>query len=179
MGILEKTAATGGGVLDRIGRDKLAEELSVEASELEAEAVARAIGIPSEFSASRVLRQRRGSAASESVPLSRVASTRSDYTSGAESPSPVGGLSPDPALLDGPSPDFEQLDSTGISSEEEKEEEEKEDERSEKGEVEEGEEENEEGTFLVHGNEREAEAIGASDTTDERPADAKSGKESR
>ena len=117
IGIMEKTGTKGGSALARLGQEKLAEELSAEASEQEAEAVARAIGIPSEFAATRILRQRRGS--SESTPLSRVTSTRSDYTSGVESPSPEGGLSPDSALLDDPSPELEQLDGGGVSSDEE------------------------------------------------------------
>ena len=119
-GILEETAARGGGFLDKIGQDKLAEQLSAEASEQEAEAVARAIGIPSEFAAAQILRQRRGSsAASEGTSLSRVTSTRSDYMSGADSPSPTRGLSPDPNLLDDPAAAFEQPDSAGTSSDEE------------------------------------------------------------
>lgn len=110
MDILEKTGEKGRNVFNRIETEKAPAEVSAEASQREAEAVARAIGIPTEYSASTVLKRKgsRASELSEGAPLSKTVSARSDYTSGPESPSPTGGLSPDMSLMDeSKSPDIE------------------------------------------------------------------------
>ena len=60
--------------------------------------------MPTEFSASTLLRKKASRAsvdvAGEGAALTRVVSGRSEATSGPESPSPEGGLSPDLSLVD-------------------------------------------------------------------------------
>lgn len=86
-------------------------------SEEEAWEVAKAIGIPTEHSASTVLR--RASADSRGAEdLHRVSSTRSDATSGRDSPSPTGPLSPDINVFDAQSPEPLEVDSPESSDDE-------------------------------------------------------------
>ena len=98
---------------------KLVEGTGGEASEKEARAVAEALGIsttPTSHAESR--RESDISAIAEGAPLTRVISARSDYTSGPESPSPTGGLSPDPSIRGGMrSPESDTLDSPELSDE--------------------------------------------------------------
>ena len=113
----------GSNVFNRIEADHSSPgEITPEASQKEADAVARAIGIPTEYSASTVLR-RKGSRASEvgeGAPLTKTTSARSDYTSGPESPSPTGGLSPDMSLMDDSrSPELEDLPSPDLEADDE------------------------------------------------------------
>ena len=122
MEMLAKTGAKGSNVFNRIETENALGEASAEASQKEADAVARAIGIPTEFSASSVLKRKgsKGSELSEGAPLSRTVSGRTDYTSGPESPSPTGGLSPDMSLMDeSKSPEMEDLPSPDFDGEEE------------------------------------------------------------
>ena len=117
--MLGKTGEKGSNVFSRIETEKAPGEISAEASQKEADAVARAIGIPTEFSAVTVLRRKSSKASemSEGAPLSRTVSGRSDYTSGADSPSPTGGLSPDMTLMDDTkSPELEDLSSPELET---------------------------------------------------------------
>ena len=116
MEILEKGGATGSQVLDKIDRDKSTEQISAEASEKEAIAVAKAIGLPTDFSGSKEPRRGSENIDQEGSPLTKVISAKSDYTSGAESPSPTGGLSPDETFQEEMrSPELEDLDSPELS----------------------------------------------------------------
>ena len=83
MDMLERSGARGGHVLDPSNRNSIVAE-SGTATEREARAVAAAIGLPTTYD----------KAEDDGGPLKKVQSGRSDYTSGAESPSPTGGLSP-------------------------------------------------------------------------------------
>lgn len=118
MEILEKGGAVGSQVLDKVEREKLVRHSAGVASEKEAEAVARAIGLPLAFPDTN--ESRRGSEQSvngEGAALTKITSAKSDYTSGAESPSPTEGLSPDESLM-AKSPQFEQLESPEMSEDE-------------------------------------------------------------
>ena len=122
MEMLAKTGEKGSNVFNRIETERALGEASAEASQKEAEAVARAIGIPTEFSASTVLRRKssKSSELSEGAPLSRTVSGRTDYTSGPESPSPTGGLSPDMSLMDeSKSPEMDDLPSPDLDADDE------------------------------------------------------------
>ena len=120
MDILEKGEATGSQILDKIDRDKLAENFSTEAGETEAKAVAKAIGLPPDFAGSKEPRRGSEGVDQEGSPLTKVVSAKSDYTSGPESPSPTGGLSPDETFQEEMrSPELEDLDSPELSEEDE------------------------------------------------------------
>ena len=121
MEILERGGATGSQILDRIGGDKPTGQTTGVASETEARAVAQALGLPSDYSEYRGFRRPSGGFDGEGVPLGQIMSGRSDYTSG-ESPSPLGGLSPDeafqeemrsPELDDFESPEFSEAEEEG------------------------------------------------------------------
>ena len=121
MNMLAQVGEGGSNIFNRIETEKAPGEVTVEASQKEADAVARAIGIPTEYSASTVLRRRgsRTSEMSEGAPLSKTVSVRSDY-SGPESPSPTGGLSPDMSLMDdSKSPESEWLPSPELDADDE------------------------------------------------------------
>ena len=120
MAMLEKTGETGSHIFNRIEPEKPMAEVSTEDSQKEADAVARAIGIPTEYSASTILKRKRSRASEvgEGLELRKVASGRSDYTSGPESPSPTGRLmdnrSPESDNLESPSFELDdQLDEAG------------------------------------------------------------------
>ena len=115
--ILEKSGGKGSQVLDKIEQEKQLGYSTVEASEKEALEVARAIGIPTEYSASTILRKS-SMDSRDGHALTKVTSVRSDYTSGPESPSPTGGMSPDPNFLDAQSPDLDDADSSSTSEDE-------------------------------------------------------------
>ena len=122
MEMLEKTGAKGSNVFNRIETSGSLGEVSEEASQREADAVARAIGIPTEYSASTVLKRKssRASETSDGGPLSKTVSAKSDYTSGGESPSPTGALSPDMSLMDeAKSPELEDLPSPELDADDE------------------------------------------------------------
>ncbi|KAI9721116.1 MAG: hypothetical protein M1812_002597 [Candelaria pacifica] len=99
MDILERSGTKGTHVLDHDNRDSLV-DAAPEAGFTEAAAVADAIGLPRDITADPTL-------------LTRVQSAKSDLTS-PESPSPTGGLTPDPR-----SPSLDNLDSPSGSSGEE------------------------------------------------------------
>lgn len=102
-------------MLDKSEREKLVEPFNGDASENEAEAVAKAIGVSGNIG---VLKEPRG--VDDGEPLSKVVSAKSDYTSGPESPSPTGPLSPDdPVPGEVRIPEFAKLDSPSTSEEEE------------------------------------------------------------
>ena len=86
MDILERSGAKGGHVLDPSNRNSIVAEAGT-ATEKEARAVAAAIGLPTAYD----------KVENDGGPLVKVQSGRSDYTSGPESPSPTGGLSPEDA----------------------------------------------------------------------------------
>ena len=99
--------------------DKLVGETGGEASEQEAEAVAKAIGLSKSLAMLPGLRKAPAADDSEGAPLSRVQSGKSDYTSGPESPSPTGVLVPDPPFPgEETSPDIDPLESPAISGDE-------------------------------------------------------------
>ena len=120
MGIMKEGGASGSQVLNKDEMDKLVGPSGGEASEHEALAVAEAIGLPGNLGAFAAFRKERNPSKDEDgEPLSRVTSTRSDYTSEPESPSPTGYLTPDPPLPgEVRSPEFEALESPAISDEE-------------------------------------------------------------
>lgn len=84
MDILERSGARGGHILDPSNRNSIVAE-SGTATDKEARAVAAAIGLPGVY-------QEKND--DDGGPLRKVQSGRSDYTSGPESPSPTGELSP-------------------------------------------------------------------------------------
>ena len=120
MGILKDSGVSGSQVLNKDEMDKLVGPTGGEASEHEALAVAEAIGLPGNLGAFAAFRKERNPSKDEDgEPLSRVTSTRSDYMSEPDSPSPTGYLSPDPPLPgEVRSPEFERLDSPAMSDEE-------------------------------------------------------------
>lgn len=121
MGIMKESGASGGQILNKTEMDKLVGQSGVEASENEALAVAEAIGLPGNVGAFAAFRKDNNKE-EEFEPLSRVASGKSDYTSGPDSPSPIGALSPDPPLPgEMRSPEFERLESPALSEYEEEE----------------------------------------------------------
>ena len=121
MEILAKGGVTGSQILDKVEGDRLAGHITGEASETEARAVAQALGLPIDYSEYRgPRRESEGVDPGEGAPLGRVISGKSDYTSGPESPSPVGGLSPDEAFQDEMrSPELDDLESPELSEAEE------------------------------------------------------------
>ena len=120
VGIMKESGASGSQVLNKDEMDKLVGPSWGEASEHEALAVAEAIGLPGNTGAFAALRKERNPSRDEyGEPLSRVTSTRSDYTSEPESPSPTGYLTPDPPIPgELRSPEFENLESPAMSDEE-------------------------------------------------------------
>ncbi|SLM41496.1 universal stress protein family domain protein [Lasallia pustulata] len=118
--ILEKSR-----MLHKSERNKMVEHPGGEASEKEAKAVAKAIGLESEFTGAfgGLSRKEKSTtdAKGEGSPLGRVISGRSDYTTDdLESPSPTGALSPDvQSSMDARSPEFERLESPAISDNDE------------------------------------------------------------
>ena len=121
--ILEKSGANGSQLLDKSERDKLVGQSGGEASESEAQAVADAIGLSGNVGVFASFRKEARDDSGE--PLTKVASAKSDYTSGPDSPSPTGPLSPDNSVPgDTRSPEFDRLESPAMSDEEEEREEE-------------------------------------------------------
>ena len=114
LNILEKSGATGGQMLDKTERDKLVGASGGEASETEAQAVAKAIGLSGNVGVFAGFRKETRDDGGE--PLSKVTSAKSDYTSGPDSPSPTGALSPDKG--DTRSPESERLESPVMSDDE-------------------------------------------------------------
>ena len=115
MDILERSGAKGSQVLDKIETDSVLGD----ASENEALAVAKAIGMPSSFEDYKALRRSSDGDIGDGGSLTQVNSAKSDYTSGPESPSPTGGLSPDEALAEEMrSPESDTLDSPDGSDDE-------------------------------------------------------------
>lgn len=118
LNILEKSGANGSQMLDKSERDKLVEQSGGEASEVEAQAVANAIGLSGNIGVFAGFRKDPRDESGE--PLSKVTSAKSDYTSGPDSPSPTGALSPDNSLPgETRSPEFERLESPAMSDDEE------------------------------------------------------------
>ena len=94
MDILERSGAKGRQVLDKIETDSLAEDY-------------------------RGLRRSSDGDVGDGGPLTQTVSARSDYTSGPESPSPTGGLSPDETMMgEMRSPESDALDSPDASDDE-------------------------------------------------------------
>jgi hypothetical protein len=115
MTILERSEAQGGPALDKMEE---AGDLAAgaEATEEEALAVARAIGLSSDFAEYRGFRREAdGKDGGDGEPLAQVASTKSDYTSGPESPSPTGELTLDESMAQESSPRLPELDSAASS----------------------------------------------------------------
>lgn len=118
LDILEKSGANGSQMLDKSERDKLVEQSGGEASEVEAQAVANAIGLSGSIGVFAGFRKEARDDSGE--PLSKVTSAKSDYTSGPDSPSPTGPLSPDNSIPgDMRSHEFERLESPAMSDDEE------------------------------------------------------------
>ncbi|MCJ1464166.1 hypothetical protein MMC07_002779 [Pseudocyphellaria aurata] len=118
INILEKSGASGSQMLDKSERDKVVGPSVGEASEVEAQAVANAIGLPGNIGVFAGFRKEGRDVFGE--PLSRVASAKTDYTIRPDSPSTVGALSPDHSVPgESRSPEFERLDSPAMSDDEE------------------------------------------------------------
>lgn len=110
-------------------RDKMVSHSGGEASEVEAQAVAHAIGLNEKIGIFANFRKVK-TEDDDDHPLAKVASIKSDYTSGAESPSPTGPLGSDDT--EGPdikNTEFERLDTDqeldeeGVEEDEEEEDE--------------------------------------------------------
>ena len=121
MDILQRGGATGSHVLDSVAPHSQAGSASEEANETEARAVAKAIGLPSSNLSNRGSRRTSlGGESIEGAPLTKVISSKSGYSSGPESPSPIGGMSPDSAFEgEMMSPESANLESPEFSGEEE------------------------------------------------------------
>lgn len=118
INILEKSGASGSQMLDKSERDKVVGQSVGGASEVEAQAVANAIGLPGNIGVFAGFRKEARDGFGE--PLSRVESAKTDYTSGPDSPSTMGALSPDNLMPEeSRSPEFERLDSPTMSDDEE------------------------------------------------------------
>ncbi|MCJ1313862.1 hypothetical protein MMC25_007542 [Agyrium rufum] len=105
MNMLQQNGAATSGLLDRIEKGEFHAKGGTAAdNEKEAQAVARAIGLPTVYSDKAASGSRRSSVdvsvlgGENGAPLTKITSVRSDYTSGQDSPSPQGGMSPDPAF---------------------------------------------------------------------------------
>ena len=110
--ILEQSGADGSQMLDKGEGETMVRHPGGEASENEADAVARAIGAFTEY-------QKKPSGQDGEETLSRVASSKSNYTSGPDSPGPTGRLSPDePTPGDSITPEFAALNTPEMSEEE-------------------------------------------------------------
>ena len=123
-------------MLDKSEREKVLRQPIGEASESEAAAVAKAIGISSNTGLFAKFRKEKNGADSEAGPLLKKASNEKNaYAAREETPSPVGGLSPDDPLPgENRSPEFEEfekLESPAMSDDEPDEEDEVDDEKSE------------------------------------------------
>lgn len=106
-------------MLDKNEREKLVEQSGGDASETEAEAVAKAIGLSGNIGVFASYRKE-ASGGDDGEPLSKVISAKSDYTSGPDSPSPTGPLSPDdPIPGEMRIPEFARFDSPAMSEDEE------------------------------------------------------------
>lgn len=121
-------------MFDKNERDKMVPHSGGEASELEAQAVADAIGLNEKIGIFANFRKDE-TEDDDGHSLAKVASAKSDCTSGAESPSPTGPLGSDDT--EGPgtrNTEFERLDTDqdleeeGVEEDEEEDEEEEEDE---------------------------------------------------
>ena len=125
---------SGSHMLDKSEREKVLRQPIGEASESEAAEVAKAIGISSNTGLFAKFRKEKiGGDSSEAGPLLRRAANEK-LVAREESPSPVGGLSPDDPLPgEKPSPDFEKLESPAMSDDEPDEVDEVDDEKSERG----------------------------------------------
>lgn len=118
INILETSGANGSQMLDKHERDKLVGQSGGEASEVEAQAVAHAIGLSGNIGVFAGYRKEVRDDIGE--PLTKVTSAKSDYTSGQDSPSPTGPLSPDHSMPgDARSPEFDRLESPAMSDDEE------------------------------------------------------------
>ncbi|MCJ1403902.1 hypothetical protein MMC11_007125 [Xylographa trunciseda] len=95
LGILEKSGADSNTMLDNIESPNLSGQEDGQAREEEARAVARAIGLPTYLTEGVDFRRKSSSDTSDTAALSKITSAKSDITSGADSPSPTGPLSPD------------------------------------------------------------------------------------
>lgn len=125
--IFEKSGVNGSHMFNKNERDKMVSHSGGEASKLEAQAVADAIGLNEKIGIFANFRKVE-TEDDDDHPLAKVASVKSDGTSGAESPSPTGPLGSDDT--EGPdikNPEFERLD-TDQELEEEGAEEDEEDE---------------------------------------------------
>lgn len=120
MDILGKSGVPGNQILNKIENEQPAEQTSEEA-EKEAKAVAEAIGLSNQFPALQGFSKPSDAMdLGEGAPLVKVTSAKSDYTSGPESPSPTGGLSPDETFQgELRSPELDDLDSPELSEDEE------------------------------------------------------------
>lgn len=102
--ILDKTNASGSGAFER-----LAQQSGGEASEIEAAAVARAIGLNQGFGSWKGFKKE----GDDGSPLARTASGRSDTISETESPSPTSPLIMDSAMED--VPEMDDLEGSALS----------------------------------------------------------------
>lgn len=120
MDILGQSGVSGSQILDKLENEQPA-RLTGEEAEKEAKAVAEALGLPNEFPVFQGFKQPSDALdLGEGAPLVKVTSARSEYTSGPDSPSPTGGLSPDETFQgELRSPEMEDLDSPELSEDEE------------------------------------------------------------
>lgn len=126
--IRDQSGHAGSQMLDKSEREKVVAQSIGQASEGEAAAVAKAIGIPGSHGLFTNFRKEK-SGDGEGAALRRAARERSDDAGGEETPSPEGGLSPDDPLPgERQSPEFEKLDSPALSDDDADEVEEVEDE---------------------------------------------------
>ena len=125
---------SGSHMLDKSEREKVLRQPIGEASESEAAAVAKAIGITSNMGLfAKFRKEKNGGDSSEAGALLRKAANEKNIVR-EETPSPVGELSPDDPLPgEKSSPEFEKLESPAMSDDEPDEEDEVDDERSESG----------------------------------------------
>lgn len=126
--IFDKSGVIGSHMFDKNERDKMVPHSGGEASELEAQAVADAIGLNEKIGIFANFRKDE-TEDDDGHSLAKVPSAKSDCTSGAESPSPTGPLGSDDT--EGPgiqNTDFERLDTDQELEEEGAEEDEEEDE---------------------------------------------------
>lgn len=111
---------SGSHMLDKSEREKVLRQPIGEASESEAAAVAKAIGISSNTGLFAKFRKEKYGVESEAGPLlSRASNEKNVHAAREETPSPVGGLSPDEPLPgEKRSPEFEKLESPAMSDDE-------------------------------------------------------------
>ena len=126
MNILERSGVAGSQSLDKTERDRLVTQPEGEASEKEAEAVAKAIGL-SEDMGTTAGSVKDSIAEEDGGPLAKIASLKSDYTSGPESPSPIEVLNPFGSVPgESKGPELEGIDSPTTSDVEDDDEDEEE-----------------------------------------------------